>query len=132
MPATCLRNPALPAAPLIAVIDDDPDICASLHGLLRSVGYLVRTFPSAETYLDERDALAADCIVSDVQMPGGMSGLMLAEHLSGLGGKPPLILISAFADEAIQAVARRAGARALLKKPFDGGTLIALVAEAVA
>lgn len=122
----------MPSAPIIAVIDDDADICVSLEGLLRSVGYRVRTFPSAEDFLALHAACDVACVVSDVQIPGRMSGLTLAERLAALDVKPPVILISAFADDAAQKAARQAGARALLKKPFDGEALMAHIAGAVA
>lgn len=120
------------AAPLVAVVDDDPDICASLLGLLRSCGYRVEVFTSAEAFLANAEVCSAACVVSDVQMPGGMSGFELAGRLSKADRRLPIILVSAFADENAQAAARLAGAKALLKKPFDGCALMDLIDEAVA
>ena len=119
------------AALPIAVIDDDPAICVSIECLLRSLGYRVATFPSAEAFLGSEAIRDYVCVISDVQMEGGMSGIELAGRLKATGGMPPIILISAFADAKVQADAKQAGARCLLKKPFDGGSLIACLDDIV-
>ena len=54
----------------ISVIDDDQSVRSSTEGLLRSYGYRVRVYISADEFLASEDSLDCDCIVSDVQMPG--------------------------------------------------------------
>ena len=112
------------APPLIAVIDDDESIRVSLEGLVRSLGYKVCSFAAAEAYLRAEARAASDCVISDVQMPGGMDGIELIETLAASGDTTPVILITAFADAHIKARAEKAGAAGFLKKPFDGGKLI--------
>ena len=107
--------------PLISVVDDDEGVRTSLDGLVRSLGYRVQTFGSAEAFLDSDARKTCDCVISDVQMDG-MSGMQLAKEVTPSG--TPVILISAFADEAAQAKAAAAGAHCLLKKPFDCEKLI--------
>jgi FixJ family two-component response regulator len=70
----------LPHKLIIAVIDDDPAIRDALSSLIRSSGYRVRLFASAEQFLRENAALPADCIITDIQMPG-MNGLELQRRL---------------------------------------------------
>jgi FixJ family two-component response regulator len=116
--------------PLIAVVDDDEAVRVSLEGLVRSLGYAVRTFGSAETYLES--GCAPDCVVSDVQMPG-MSGLDLKEALNTAGTTTPVILITAFADDAAtRARADALGATCLLRKPFTADSLIGCLERALA
>lgn len=110
------------APPLIAVIDDDESVRVSLEGLVRSLGHRVCSFASAEAYLGAR--AACDCVISDLQMPGGMDGIELIEALAASGDATPVILITAFADAHIKARAEKAGAACCLKKPFDGAKLI--------
>lgn len=113
------------AQPLISVVDDDEGVRRSLDGLVRSLGYRVEVFDSAESFLSSPYARASQCVISDVQMPGGMTGIELTHTMSDSGTTTPIILISAFADDDVRAQARSAGAHCFLKKPFDGEALIA-------
>ncbi len=119
----------MPIEPLIAVIDDDEAVRASLEGLIRSLGHAVRTFDSATAFL--ASGAAPDCIVSDVQMPG-MTGVELKEALKARGSNTPLILVSAFADDpATRTRAEQAGVTCLLRKPFTADQLIACLERAL-
>lgn len=122
----------LSATPLICVVDDDESVRMSLEGLVRSLGYKVRVFASAEAYLESDVRNAAGCVVSDVQMPGGMDGIGLKETLARQGDPTPVILITAFADDHLRGKAERAGAACLLKKPFDANVLIDCLNSALA
>jgi FixJ family two-component response regulator len=115
--------------PLISVVDDDAGMRSSLDGLVRSLGYRVQTFGSAEDFLGSDARTACDCVISDVQIEGGMSGIQLAKEVTPSG--TPVILISAFADEAVQAKAAAVGAYCLLKKPFDCEKLIGCIDSAL-
>lgn len=108
--------------PLISVVDDDEGLRNSLHGLMRSLGYRVETFCCAEEFLGSAARASSDCVISDVQIPGGMSGIDLAQQVTPSG--TPVILMSAFADDKVQAQAAAAGAQCLLKKPFNCDVLI--------
>jgi FixJ family two-component response regulator len=66
----------------------------------------------------------------DVQMPD-MTGIELQSHLVGRGYRTPIIFITAFPDEKVQARALKAGAVCFLNKPFDGQTLLKHLAEAL-
>lgn len=117
--------------PLISIVDDDAGIRSSLDGLMRSLGYRVAVFESAEGFLASEDAKKSECIVSDVQMPGGMTGIELLSEMREKGSEIPVILISAFtaADSRDEAV--RAGAYCTLRKPFDGDDLVVCVERAL-
>jgi len=82
--------------PLISIVDDDAGIRSSLDGLIRSMGYRVALFESAEKFLASAAARDSGCVVSDVQMPGGMTGLELLSQVRSTGSGVPVILISAF------------------------------------
>lgn len=109
--------------PFVSVVDDDYDVRLALGGMLRSVGYDVECFESAEAFLEAAESSNSDCIVSDVQM-GGMSGLDMARELRARGIGAPLILISAFTTDAVRAQAARQGAHCVLEKPFDPEVLL--------
>jgi FixJ family two-component response regulator len=121
----------LAVQPLISIVDDDAGIRSSLDGLMRSLGYRVALFESAEGFLASQDARQSECIVSDVQMPGGMTGIELLSEVRGTGSEVPVILISAFTAADSREEAVRAGAYCTLTKPFDGDDLVHCVERAL-
>ncbi len=68
-------------APLIYVVDDDASVREALSSLIRSVGWRVETFASAQEFLARPQADAPSCLVLDVQLPG-LSGLDLQQELA--------------------------------------------------
>jgi len=113
----------LSKSPVVAIIDDDASVRATTDSLVRSLGYIVSTFASAEEFLrsDRLDDLS--CVIADVQMPG-MSGVELQAHLLTQGCPVPFIFFTAFPDERIRAQALAAGAICYLTKPFHGDSLV--------
>jgi FixJ family two-component response regulator len=117
------ERPPLSKVPLVAIIDDDASVRATADSLVRSLGYIVNTFASAEEFLRSNRLDDLSCVIADVQMPG-MSGVELQAHLLNQGYRVPFIFFTAFPDERIRAQALRAGAICYLTKPFDGDSLI--------
>lgn len=66
---------------LISIIDDDEGVRVSLDGLVRSLGYRVALFKCAEDFLNETESADSGCVISDIEMPGGMSGISLIDLL---------------------------------------------------
>jgi FixJ family two-component response regulator len=108
--------------PVISIIDDDASLRAATDNLLRSLGYTVYTFVSAEEFLRSAHFNDTSCVIADVQMPG-MSGVDLQAQLLTQGHSVPFIFMTAFPEEAIRARAMKAGAICFLTKPFDRLTL---------
>jgi FixJ family two-component response regulator len=117
------RTDGLGQVPLISIIDDDASVRTATDRLVRSLGYVVRTFASADEFLRSPQVDTTSCIIADVQMPG-MSGPELQDLLRAQGRRLPIIFITAFPEESIRARAIAAGAICFLTKPFDGATLI--------
>ena len=69
-------------APLIAIVDDDESVCVGMTSLVRSLGYDVRAYGSAEDFLGSEARGDTPCLISDVQMPGSMNGIDLAEWIA--------------------------------------------------
>jgi FixJ family two-component response regulator len=115
----------------ICVIDDDPAVLRALTRLLRACGYPVRTFLSAQEFLDagRGDDARIGCLVVDVHMPG-MSGFDLQEALHAARRPLPVILITGASDAKLRTRARTSGAAALLEKPFGDDELIDAVRKA--
>jgi FixJ family two-component response regulator len=115
---------------LISVIDDDESMRLSLEGLVRSLGYEVEAFPSAEDFLAKDTAARSCCIISDIKMPG-LSGIDMIGRLRADGITTPVILMTAFANETARARASRAGAVCFLGKPFEAQALIDCIDRAI-
>jgi len=106
------------ATPLISVVDDDHSVRESLARLIRSVGFGVQVFGSAEEFLSAGGDREPDCLILDIRMPG-MSGLELQRELSASERELPVIFITAHgSDEQVRARALRAGAVDYLLKPL--------------
>ena len=118
-------------APVISVVDDDDSVRESLQALLRSVGFLVQVFPSAEEFLDSKHLLNTDCLILDVRMPG-MSGLGLQGELKARRLEVPIIFMTAHeSDEEVRARALRNGAVEYLIKPVSEAVLLNAVDSAL-
>ncbi len=110
--------------PVISVIDDDASIRAAIYNLLRSLGYIVHVFASAEAFLQSPQQHNTWCVVADVRMPG-MSGIDLQFRLRGEGSRVPFVFVTAVPEESIRARALEGGAICFLTKPFDEDSLVA-------
>jgi FixJ family two-component response regulator len=117
-----------PNGRVVAVIDDDQSVRGAIRSLLRSLGFRVETFASAEDFLDARPA-GIGCLILDLRL-SGMSGLDLQQRLAVTGDAPPIVFISAHADQVARQQALAAGAIAFLCKPFAEAALIDAVRRA--
>jgi len=70
--------------PVVSVVDDDESLRRSLRNLLRSVGFGVETFASAEAFLRSAERGSTGCMLLDLRM-SGMSGLDLLVSCSVIG-----------------------------------------------
>jgi FixJ family two-component response regulator len=106
------------AIPLISIVDDDHSVRESLARLIRSVGFRVQVFESAEDFLSTSQGRRADCLILDIRMPG-MNGLELQRELSTSDRELPVIFITAHGSDAqVRARALGAGAVDYLLKPL--------------
>jgi FixJ family two-component response regulator len=112
------------------VVDDDESIRKALRRLIRSAGLAVTTYRSAEELLAAGDD-SAGCLILDVRLPG-MSGLDLQRRLADSGRDIPIVVITAYEDEAIRLTALGAGAVDFIVKPFERDRLLNAVAKAMA
>ena len=104
--------------PMISVVDDDRSVRESLARLIRSIGFGVQVFGSAEEFLSVGQDRQGDCLILDIRMPG-MNGLELQRELSASDRGLPVIFITAHgSDEEVRARALEAGAVDYLLKPL--------------
>lgn len=115
---------------LIRVIDDDAEMRESLDFLLSTEGWKVRTYPSAQAFLDADDMMVPGCMLLDIRMPD-MSGLELQEVLKKKDYALPIPFITAHGDITMAVDAVKKGAFDFLPKPLDDAKLLQSVEDAV-
>jgi FixJ family two-component response regulator len=116
---------------MISIIDDDGSVRSAVGSLVRSLGFIARTFASAEEFLQSPHVNGTSCLITDVQMPG-MSGVELQDRVLAEGRRIPFIFITAFPEERMRTRAMESGALGFLSKPFDCQNLIKLIDKALA
>ena len=115
---------------VISIVDDDESIRDSTRQLLRSAGYCVTTYDSAETFLESGAVERTECIILDVRMPS-MDGLELQRRLNASDAHVPIIFVTAHDDAASKRQAIAAGAVDFLNKPFETNALLTTVESAL-
>jgi FixJ family two-component response regulator len=109
--------------PMISIVDDDDSVRESLQRLMRSVGFAVNVFASAEEFLDSDQLRYTHCLILDVRLPG-MDGLELQRHLAASHSEIPIIFITSYEDDEARARALNTGAVDYFLKPFDDEDLL--------
>lgn len=107
----------------IYVVDDNPSARKGLTRLLRTAGYDVRDFVSANEFLGALDRDVSGCLVLDARMPG-MTGDELHVELRARDIHLPIIVITACDDPATRKQAQNIGAVSFFRKPVDGKALL--------
>jgi FixJ family two-component response regulator len=114
---------------VICIVDDDESVREATGNLVRSLGYIVATFNSAEEYLRSDRVHDTACLITDVMMPG-MNGIELQKRLIADGRRTPIIFRTAHPEEQARRRALEAGALGFLSKPFDDDRLIHYIDQA--
>ena len=109
----------------ILVVDDEPDIESLFRQQfrrdVRSGRFIMEFAASAPEALERAKAIsdpALILILSDINMPG-MSGLEMLPKVKAARPNVPVIMITAYGDEATRRKAAELGAAGLLTKPID-------------
>ncbi len=114
----------------VFIVDDESDVRGLLRQVIALAGFHVKTYPSAEAFLQDRDPAQPGCLVLDMRMPE-MDGLQLQKLLIEEDYPLPIIFISAqgTVPEAVNALHR--GAVDFLTKPFDNQTLLERIQNSI-
>jgi FixJ family two-component response regulator len=114
---------------MISIVDDDASFRQATASLVRSLGYVVTAFASAEEFLESGLVEETSCLISDVQMPG-MNGIELHNRLISQGHRFPVIFITAF-SEMRRGQTLAAEAVGFLGKPLNEDELISCIDQAL-
>ncbi len=107
-----------PGRRLVLCVDDNPDVRATMTALLGSLGFAVLPAATAVDALAElRRGLPIDLLLTDIQMPGGLNGIELADRV--LASKPglPVLFMSGSTSGDQLLHTRYYGASEILAKP---------------
>jgi FixJ family two-component response regulator len=118
-----LSNTAPDAKSTVLVIDDDPDLRASVGRLLGSVGLGTQLFGSISDFLESDPPDGPTCLVLDVRLPG-QSGLDFQRELAAANRELPIIFITGHGDIPMSVQAMKGGAIEFLTKPFRDQDLL--------
>ncbi|MFT4555862.1 MAG: response regulator transcription factor [Planctomycetales bacterium] len=116
----------------VFVIDDDEAVRESIAALVDIRGMLVETFASGEDFLSFYSGVAPGCVVTDLRIEHGMTGLELQVALLERGCEIPVIVISAYANVSNAVQAMHNGAITLLEKNCSSDELWKAIIEALA
>ena len=113
----------------ILVVDDEPDVenlfRQQFRRDIRSGRFVMEFATSAPEALERAKTMvdpSLSLILSDINMPG-MSGLEMLPKVKAVRPNVPVIMITAYGDEATKRKATELGAAGLLTKPIDFGLL---------
>lgn len=102
---------------LVHLVDDDESARDSLAFMLEAADFNVRSYPSAQAFLDTLPVGPRGCVITDVRMPE-MTGIELVHRLNALKVGLPVVVITGHGDIPLAIEAMRAGVVDFIEKPF--------------
>jgi CheY-like chemotaxis protein len=139
-PYTPRRSEPTPAIPrarpgeTILMVEDNAEVRAYGATALRELGYRVIELADAQAalrVLEEAGTERFDLLFSDVVLPGGIGGHVLARHAIERAIPIPVLLTTGYADEAVGREAGGGRRVEFLAKPFGIAELAAKVRELI-
>lgn len=115
---------------VVYVVDDDQSMREAVTMLLRSEGFHVEAFASAQEFLAFPMPDTPSCLILDVRLKG-QSGFAVQEHIVAAERNLPIIFMTAHGDIAMSVKAMKAGAMDFLAKPFRDQDMLDAVSQAL-
>ncbi|MEQ1853826.1 MAG: response regulator [Chthoniobacteraceae bacterium] len=128
---------AEPRTPRILVLDDEEAICSLVSIALDSMGFEVTEALSVAPALQAceqsvREGRPFDIVISDLSLPGDMSGIEAVNRLRIIHPQIRAIVSSGYSADPVMGDCRRHGFAAAIAKPYDLGKLGRVVREVLA
>jgi DNA-binding response OmpR family regulator len=131
MESTCRRRNGyslisiyLSMTKVILVVDDEPLLRAFVRTILEDSGYAVKEAANVHDALILLDADGIDAVLTDIEMPGGLSGLDLAKMIRAMWPSMPLILMS---GRTLPRPGELLAHASILTKPFSPERLVGMM-----
>jgi RNA polymerase sigma factor (sigma-70 family) len=117
--------------PIVHVIDDDESLRTALLRLLIGSGFEATGYGSTGDFLLRHPPDRHGCVLLDIYLPGGPSGLELNKVLKDQGIHLPVVFMTGHADVASTIAAMKDGAIDYLEKPITPEALLDAIARAL-
>ena len=118
----------------ILVVDDEVGQLRTARRILTQLGYEIVTAQSGEEalelYAKATSAGAFDLVVIDLLMPGGIGGKLAVERMRALHSAQPVVMVSGWAPEQMDAISKDRGVT-WLPKPYSMSDLASAVQHAL-
>jgi DNA-binding response OmpR family regulator len=111
--------------PMVLVVDDDWRVREAIQWALEDEGFEVETAADGLQAVEHATARRPDVVLLDLRLPG-LDGYRVAHDLRAAhGNRLPSLAMTA--DGRAESKAARAGAYAVVRKPFELGELLAFI-----
>ena len=114
---------------IVHLVDDDEAIRRSASYMLRTSGYVVKTYASGPELLGQARPIPSGCILLDIRMPE-MDGLEVQAALRAEHILLPVIMITGHGDVDLAVRAMKGGASDFIEKPFEKKVLVDAIEKA--
>jgi PAS domain S-box-containing protein len=117
----------------ILVVEDSPEVLALSRELLEDAGYRVTAAETGDAALKLFEAMepgTIDLLFTDLVMPGGINGIVLADRIGALAPDLPVLMTTGYNEELVVDGPRQSGLD-VLGKPYRRSELLDRVAQAL-
>lgn len=115
----------------ILIVDDEPAVRQLIAGILARAGHRVLTASSGPEAIGVLETEDVALVLSDINMPGSISGLELIDALHARRPSLPIVLVTGSVDETSLQEAMDRGAAGFITKPFKALELTRKVETAI-
>lgn len=115
----------------VLLVEDEPGIQLAIRGLLRREGHETVVASTGTEAVEILADAGFDLVLTDLSLPGGVSGLDLVRHVGEKSPSTPVVLITAYGSESLAKDAVEAGAFDYVPKPFNNDEIRAVVSRAI-
>lgn len=115
----------------IYIVDDEAAVLKAISQTVRSSGYQVSSFRSAEECLIIFQTNSCDLVITDVNMPN-IDGVSLLKKIKELNPLLPVLIMTGFGSIPLAVEAIKCGAYDFIEKPFDETILISAIEKGLA
>ncbi|TLX60771.1 response regulator [Stutzerimonas nosocomialis] len=122
-----------PSTKIVLLVEDEPPILALLSDYLAGEGYeVLEAADAARAFEILATKPKLDLLISDYRLPGGVSGVMIAEPALKLRPDLKVIFISGYPIEIVESGSSVARSAPILAKPFSLDSLRSQIAQLLA
>jgi FixJ family two-component response regulator len=119
-----VRSALLSNRKRVFVVDDSPGVLRAMERLLQQHGYDTVLFGSAEAFEKHTCFKEVLCVLLDINLDNGRSGIQLRHRLKEKGHAVPVIYMTANDNPVVHKAALESGCLAYFVKPVSARSLI--------